>query len=102
VLVHRVNQPVADSPKEKQQTDENKRDDQILAVAHDKHALLVCVHGVSKMMLTTQTPAVVSKFMAAAAHRGISFMVNGLLMGLQLLEAHVSVKFFISNTAMFG
>jgi len=53
-------------------------------------------------MLTTQMPAVASKFISAATHRGVRFMVNGLLMGLQLLEAHVSVKFFISNTAMFG
>ena len=44
-------------------------------------------------------PAFVSKFMSAATHWEVRFMVNGLLMGLQLLEAHVPVKFFISNNA---
>jgi FtsH-binding integral membrane protein len=61
--------------------------------------MLVCVHGVSETMLTTLMPAFASKFMSAAAHWEVRFMVNGLLMGLQLLEAHVFVKFFISNNA---
>jgi hypothetical protein len=44
-------------------------------------------------------PAFASKFMSAATHWGDRFMVNGLLIDLQLLEEHVSVKFFISNIA---
>jgi hypothetical protein len=35
--------------------------------------------------------------MPAAANRGVRFMVNGLLMRLQLLEPPARVKFFISN-----
>src|ERR1017187_619242 len=37
--------------------------------------------------------------MPAAANRGVRFMVNGLLMRLQLLEQLARVKFFISNVA---
>jgi hypothetical protein len=62
VLVHHVNHSVANPPEEKQRTDENKRNDQILAVIRDEHAFLVCVHGVLKTMLTTQMPAVASEF----------------------------------------
>ena len=62
VLVHYVNHPVTESPKEKQRTDENKRDDQILAVIRDEHTLLVCAHRVLKTIPTIQMVAVRRNF----------------------------------------
>src|SRR5271165_13532 len=45
VLVHRVNQAIADSPEEKQRADENEREHQVLPVVRDKKALLFVAHN---------------------------------------------------------
>jgi hypothetical protein len=40
VLVHHVNHPIAESPKGKQQDEEEEGEQDILAVVSDKHAFL--------------------------------------------------------------
>ncbi|MEI6784728.1 MAG: hypothetical protein WCQ21_27860 [Verrucomicrobiota bacterium] len=46
VLIHRVNQPIAESPEQEQGTDEREGDDQVLAVVHCEKAFFICAHGV--------------------------------------------------------
>ena len=47
VFVHHVDHPIAESPKEKQRTDQDKREHHVVPVLSDKKAIFlgVCIHG---------------------------------------------------------